>query len=206
MTARALVAAVLGAALAACAQPRPAENPAQPGAPADASASVDSSPRFIGVIGTKAQHAPPFLGVPETNFYCLRSFIDRRSGEILHQVYVSDSYSGPERRWHAARDGGGHPLRFVEISRHEIACSGGCSYLEEFAADIPESELRSSPPDLVIIFSADSGAEKRILVSGVQISAQLAAIDKTRNSASPDATLTQPAASVNITDRGTGTR
>ena len=28
---------------------------------------------------------------------------------------------------------------------NEITCSGGCSYAEEFAADLPEAELRASP-------------------------------------------------------------
>jgi hypothetical protein len=204
MMTRAFVGAALGAVLIGCIGCAPAPPPEN--SAAAPAAGGDSSPRFIGVIGAKAQHAPPFLGVPETNFYCLRSFVDRRNGEVLHQLYVSDSYSGTERRWHGARDGAGRPLRFVEISRNEISCSGGCSYLEEFAADIPEGELRSNPRDLAIIFSADSGAEKRILISGTQISGQLAAIDKTRNSALSDVTLTQPAASANVTDTGTGTR
>lgn len=143
--------------------------------------SEDSTSRFVGLIGTKAQHAPPFLGVPETNFYCLRSFVDRQTGETRHQLYVSDSYSGAERRWGAARDEAGHALRFVEISRNQITCDAGCSYAEEFAADIPENELRANPRGLKIIFTDSSGAEKTITVSGSQITAQLAAIDARQN-------------------------
>jgi hypothetical protein len=141
----------------------------------------DMPSRFVGLIGTRAQHAPPFLGVPETNFYCLRSFIDRQTGEARHQLYVSDSYSGAERRWDAAHDAGGHPLRFVEISRDQITCDGGCSYAEEFAADIPEHELRANPRGVKVIFTARSGAEKTITVTGSQITAQLAAIDAKQN-------------------------
>src|ERR1700758_235985 len=88
---------LLGAMLTACVQPAATEGPAQPGTAA-APATEAPSPRFIGVIGTRAQHAPPFLGVPETNFYCLRSFLDRRTGETQHQLYVSDSYSRAERQ------------------------------------------------------------------------------------------------------------
>jgi hypothetical protein len=188
---RGIAAASLGLALTACAQL--SESPAGPVAQSDAGARQDLSPRFIGLIGNKAQHAPPFLGVPETNFYCLRSFVDRRTGETQHQLYVSDSYSGAERRWHAARDGAGHPFRFVEISRDEITCDGGCSYVEEFAANIPESELRASPQGLTVIFTAGSGAEKRILVSSAQITAQLAAVER-RGQAQPAAALAQPTA------------
>jgi hypothetical protein len=180
---RRIVAVFLGAALTACAP----ESPTHPiGTAGDAGAPArGDATRFIGVIGTRAQHAPPFLGVPETNFYCLRSFIDRQTGETQTQLYVSDSYSGAERHWNAARDGAGHPLRFIEIGRNEITCEAGCSYLEEFAANIPESELRANPQGLTVIFSAGSDAEKRISVSGAQISAQLAAVNATRNRAQP---------------------
>jgi len=184
---------LLSMVLIACAQVRPPEGPAQPGAVA-APAPEDPSPRFIGVIGTRDQHAPPFLGVPETNCYCLRSVVDRQTGETQHQLYVSDSYFGTERRWNAARDGTGHPLRFIEIGRNEITCEGGCSYLEEFAAVIPESELRSSPQGLKITFTDRSAAEKTIAVSGNQITSQLAAVDARRNPVQPAAELAAPAA------------
>ena len=173
----------LGLALANCTQvPRqqvPAE--ATKGVGTVNWPSEETTSRFVGLIGTKAQHAPPYLGVPETNFYCLRSFVDRQTAETRHQLYVSDSYSGAERRWGAARDEAGHTLRFVEISRNQITCDAGCSYAEEFAADIPENELRASLHGLKIIFTDSSGAEKTITVSGSQITAQLAAIDARQN-------------------------
>src|SRR5947207_15853030 len=122
---RGIRAASLGLALAACAQAPPAEAPAQPNAPAVAPARGDIPSRFVGLIGTRAQHAPPFLGVPETNFYCLRSFLDRQTGETRQQLYVSDSYSGSERHWDAARDGGGRTRGGLEIRRHQITSHGG---------------------------------------------------------------------------------
>ena len=171
--------ALLGLALANCAQVPRQQASTEPakGVGAVSWQSGDTTSRFVGLIGTKAQHAPPFLGVPETNFYCLRSFVDRQTGETRHQLYVSDSYSGAERRWGAARDEAGHTLRFIEISRNQITCDAGCSYAEEFAADIPEYELRANPHGLKVIFTDGSGAEKTIAISGSQITAQLAAID-----------------------------
>src|SRR5438105_13575301 len=185
MSGRPLLAALLGAALTACVQTPPAEAPAQHSAGAVAPARGDIPSRFVGLIGTRAQHAPPFLGVPETNFYCLRSFLDRQTGETRHQLYVSDSYSGSERHWDAARDGGGHTLRVLEITRHQITCDGGCAYTEEFAADIPESELRANPNGLKVTLGAQSGADKTITISGSQITAQLAAVDAVHNPAVP---------------------
>src|SRR5260370_5612269 len=124
---RGILAVSLGSALAACAQPAPAEAPARRSAAAVVPAREDPPSRFVGLIGTRAQHAPPFLGVPETNFYCLRSFLDRQTGQTRHQLYVSDSYSGPERHWDAARDGGGRTSRLIELSRNQVTCECGCS-------------------------------------------------------------------------------
>jgi hypothetical protein len=187
---RGALAVLVAFALYACAQPPQPPASAEPAAAA--AAPADPMPRFIGIVGTRVQHSPPFLGVPETNFYCLRSFIDLQTGETLHQLYVSDSYSGTERHWDAARDGAGHPLRFVEISRHEITCETGCSYTEEFAADIPESELRANPQGLRVTFSARSGDEKTIVVSGNQITAQLAAVAARGQPVQPAAAQSPP--------------
>jgi hypothetical protein len=148
-------------------------------------AREDLSPGFVGFIGPKAQHAPPFLDTPGTNFYCLRSFLDRRTGETTHQLYVSESYFGAERVWEAARDRTGKALPFVSVSRDEITCEPICSYVEEFAATVPESELRAKPDGLAVTFAAHSGDQKIIRISGARITAQLAAIHARRDPAQP---------------------
>jgi hypothetical protein len=186
-----LVSASLGLALTACAQLTPGET-ASPGTPVVA-AHQDLSSRFVAVVGPKAQHAPPFLNIPGTNFYCLRSFVDLQTGEAAHQLYVADSYFGAERDWNAARDSAGSPLQFVEISRNEISCDAGCSYAEEFAAILPESELRASPGGLAVTFLSPSGDEKTIVISGDRIAAQLAAIDARRSPVEPAAARAGPA-------------
>ena len=137
----------------------------------------DLSARFVALIGPRVQHDPPYLGVPETNFSCLRSFIDRRTGETAHQLYVAASYE-EKRDWDAAHDGAGQKLRFIPISRFEIACTGKdkCSYAEEFAAAIPESELRSNPNGFAVTFTDPAGGSDTIAVSAAQIAAQLAAV------------------------------
>jgi hypothetical protein len=184
-----LIAASLVVALTACAQLTPAET----AAPGVVTARQDLSSRFVAFVGPKAQHAPPFLNIPETNFYCLRSFFDRRTGETAHQLYVSDSYLGAERDWKAARDSTGSPLQFVEISRNEISCDAGCSYAEEFAAILPESKLRASPGGLSVTFLSPSGEEKTIVISGDRIAAQLAAIAARRHQVEPAAARAGPA-------------
>jgi hypothetical protein len=142
---------------------------------------VEQDGRFIALVGPRRQHAEPFLGVASTNFYTLRSWVDTRTGEAVHQLYVSDSYAGPERKWNAARDGQGRELRFVEISRNEITCERGCSYAEEFAATLPEPVLmQAGAGGLTVSFAAVSGAQKTIVVPGELVQKQLAAIAAAR--------------------------
>ena len=185
------LAILLGMALTSCAQLTP--EPSVAGVLVT-EAREDSSHRFILFIGPKAQHAPPFLGIPETNFNCLRSFVDRRTGETAHQLYVTDSYFGAERGWNTARDSVGAPLLFVAIGQDEISCDAGCSYVEEFAAKLPDSTLRASPADLAVTFSSRSGDEKTTVVPAAQITAQLTAIDARRTFAEPAAADGQPIA------------
>ncbi len=143
------------------------------------------SGRFVELVGERAQHAPPYLGIPDTNFYCLRSFVDRKTGDTADQLYVADSYDGAERDWDAAHDADGRRLRFFPVSRDEISCAGGCSYTEEFAADIPERELRASPQGFAVTFTDRAGDRKTISVSAEQIAAQLAAVAAQQQAASP---------------------
>jgi len=172
-----LLAAVLSMALCGCA--------AQSGIPRAEPATgvtrtVEQDGKFVGLVGPRRQHGEPFLGVPSTNFYALRSWIDTRTGETVHQLYVEDSYFGAERNWSAARDGQGRDLRFIEISKNEITCENGCSYAEEFAAALPEPLLRSSPEGLTVIFTSRSGTQKTIAVPGELIQKQLAAVGEAR--------------------------
>jgi len=178
---RAPLAVVLGVALGSCTHPQ------QPVTGSSViAAREDETKRFIGFIGPRTQHAPPFLGVPETNFYCLRSFMDRRTGETAHQLYVTDSYFGTERGWNEARDDStGAPLPFIAIGHDEITCDSGCSYVEEFAAKLPESVLRASRDKLAVTFSSRSGDEKTIVVPAAQVAAQLAAVDSRRKPDQP---------------------
>jgi hypothetical protein len=169
------------AALATCAQTPPAA-PAQPAVakPSALPAASKLSARFIGFVGPKQQHDPPFLGIPYSNFYCLRSFLDRQTGETAHQLYVADSYFGAERDWDAAYDAAGNALPFTHIATHKITCENGCAYEEEFAATLPEAALRASAAGFAVTFAARSGQKMTINLSGEEIANQLAAVAAAR--------------------------
>lgn len=190
---RGIVPLVFGAALSACSQfAAPGSSPSAGGKVPLVEVREHLSGRFVALIGRKAQHAPPYLSTPGTNFYCLRSFVDRKTGETSDQLYVSDSYEGTERNWDAARNSAGRALVFIPISHDEIICSGGCSYAEEFAVNIPESELRANSRGLSVIFTDHAGDEKTINLSAAQIAAQLAAVDAQQNAAQSPATSAEP--------------
>ena len=153
--------------------------------------SVEQGGRFISLVGPKRQHAEPFLGVAGTNFFALRSMLDTRTGETVHQLFVEDSYFGAERKWEAARDGQGRTLRFIAISKNEITCENGCSYAEEFGAAIPETLLRAGPQGFAVSFTAHSGATMTVNVPGDLVANQLTAIADAR-AALPSAAAAPP--------------
>jgi hypothetical protein len=175
-----LAAASLLIALAGCTGLQGAPTPANVLAAATVTKSIEEGGKFIALVGPRRPHAAPFLGVPDTNFDALRSWLDTRTGETAHQLYVEDSYFGAERNWEAARIQAGPVLRFIPISKNKITCENGCSYAEEFAAALPEALLRASPSGLAISFTAHTGAEQTILVPGELIARQLAAVDTAR--------------------------
>ena len=191
-TPKALLTAALLLALAGCAGSPSAPPPSVPPA-TEVARSVEQDGKFISLVGPRRQHAEPFLGVPSTNFYALRSWLDTRNGEVVHQLYVEDSYFGAKRNWETARDKAGEKLRFIEISNNEITCNPDCSYAEEFAAALPEALLRANLQGLVVTFTAKSGADKTLIVPGDLIAKQLAAVD--------DARATRPTAAASAPPR-----
>src|SRR5260221_4045672 len=185
-----VAAALLLATLAGCTGLSGAPPPSAPTA-SGVTRSAEQGGRFITFVGPRRPHGEPFLGVPGTNFTALRSSIDTRTGESVHQLYVEDSYFGAERNWEAATDPAGQKLRFIVISKNQITCENGCSYAEEFAAGLPEAPLPARPQGVPITFTAHSGARQTIIVPGDLIAKQLAAVDEARATL-PTASATPP--------------
>ena len=188
----ALAAAGVLAALAGCTSLSSGAPPSTPAANAVAR-STEEGGRFITLVGPRRPHGEPFLGVPGTNFSALRSSIDAKTGEMVHQLYVEDSYFGAERGWNAARDTTGQSLRFIPIGKNQITCENGCSYAEEFAAVLPEALLRANPQGLTVVFTARSGAAKTISVPAGLVGKQLAALGEMRAALPVAAAAASPA-------------
>lgn len=179
---RGLGAGVLMLALGACAQlpgsggrtlPPPASAGAKPAAPVVRATALK---RYVEIIGPKIRYSPPFLGVKQTNYYLLRSWLARDTGRVATQIYVTDSYPGAERGFTAAYDASGQPLPFVSILRDQITCGNGCSWAEEFAATLPESVLEAGGQDYAVTFATRSGQRQTIHIAPAVLARQRAAV------------------------------
>jgi len=137
--------------------------------------------KFLAFVGPKLQHTEAFLGVEDTNYFCLRSWLDTRNGEVAHQLYVEDSYYGSPYRWDGAHEADNAKLRFIPISRNEITCDQGCAYADEFAAGLPEDLLRAHRDSgLTVVFTAQTGKTLSVTVPPNLVAEELAAVDSTR--------------------------
>jgi hypothetical protein len=181
MTKNVVAAAFVAVALGGCSMLQPEEKlAAQPGAD-HVELTKEQGGKFLAFVGPKLQHADKFLGVDDTNYYCLRSWLDTRNGETAHQLYVEDSYFGTPLLWNGAHDKNNKKLEFVAISRNEITCDQGCSYADEFAAVLPEALLRAHRDDgLTVIFTAGTGKTLTTEVPARLIKEELLAVDSTR--------------------------
>jgi hypothetical protein len=173
---------VLALALGGCAMVQPEEKlPAQPGAD-QVAMTKEQDGRFLAFVGPKVQHTEPFLGVDDTNYFALRSWLDTKTGEAAHQLYVEDSYYGGPYSWDGVHDDASNqPLRFIAISRNEITCDLGCAYADEFAAPLTEEAMRAHrDTGLSLTFTAKDGKRLSVTVPGRMLAEELIAVDSTR--------------------------
>jgi hypothetical protein len=180
MNLKPIAGALLALSLGACALLNPEEKlPPQPQAES-VELTKEQGGRFIAFVGPKLQHTQPFLGVSDTNYFVLRSWLDNKTGETAHQVYVEDSYYGGPYLWNGAHDADNNKLRFIPISRNQITCDLGCAYADEFAAALPEDYLRAHKDGLAITFTASNGKILAVNVPANLVAVELIAVDSVR--------------------------
>ena len=155
--------------------------------------------RFIAFVGPKRQHTQEFLGVSDTNFFALRSWYDNKTKETAHQLYIEDSYYGGPYNWNGVHDADGLTLKFIPISRNKITCDQGCSYADEFAAELPEDYLRAHKGGFAATFTAGDGKDLKVQVPGELVVDELIAVDAVRGiaaKAAASAPQTAPAGTI----------
>lgn len=192
-------AAALALFLGGCAVVHPEEKlPPQAQAPG-VELTKEQGGRFIALVSPKEQHTERFLGVDETNFFCLRSWLDNKTGETAHQLYVEDSYQGGPYLWNGVYDTADAKLKLIPISRNQITCELGCSFADEFAAELPDAYLRGHKGGFGVTFTSANGKTLAVKVPAEMVEAELNAVDAVRDvaakaSAAPPQALATPAA------------
>lgn len=138
----------------------------------------------IQVVG--AAYTPPDT---KTERIALRSMIDKRSHDVMHDVIVVDNYNGDWRFWESANGEGGEPLQFASWSRDVEHCAGGrygfCMLRETFGAFLTDSLLRAHRTGYAVKFYARTGTTFVAPLTEPVIAANLAAVDSIRATMKP---------------------
>ena len=171
----------LALALGGCAIVQPEEKLAPQAQAPGVELTKEQGGRFIAFVGPRQQHTGKFLGVDDTNFFCLRSWLDNKTGETAHQLYIEDSYQGGPYLWNGVYDTANARLKFIPISRNQITCELGCSFADEFAAELPEGYLRGHKDGFGVTFTAANGKTLAVKVPPEMVTAELDAVDAVKN-------------------------
>lgn len=114
--------------------------------------------------------------------WLIRSFIDKKTGNVTHQLYVDISYIGDWQYYYMAADDTAKTLDVTRIASHVGDCYGGCSLSETIGISLDDATLRTHQNSgYTLKISAKSGASLIIEISSEQIKLQLAAIDNYKN-------------------------
>jgi hypothetical protein len=194
-----MASAVAALALGGCTVMQPEEKLApQPQAPG-VELTKEQGGRFIAFVSPKQQHTAPFLGVDDTNFFCLRSWLDNKTGETAHQLYVEDSYYGGPYLWNGVYDTANTKLDLVAISRNQITCEQGCSFADEFAAELPEAYLRDHKDGFGVTFTSSNGKTLAVKVPAEMVTAEINAVDAVKAVAAKAAASPAPTPAASAT-------
>lgn len=170
-----LCVALIALAVAACA-PRATQPPPQPQAVEFQDDQFSQEATFVGIEQTDNQTRGTV-----TDWF-IRSFVDKRSGEVSHQLYVHVSYLGERRRYERATDDRATTLPLSPIERLRGSCShGDCDYDEDFALGLRDPILRErAGTGFQVKVVAHSGDSIILTIAPGQIVPQLASVDAYR--------------------------
>jgi hypothetical protein len=140
----------------------------------------DKFSKTITLVGyEQVQRVHPQGG--DSFIHQLRSWINRDTGEVTHQIYVSQVYGGTGwRHWNRANDQTANPMEFNSINKKVGSCSGrgaGCVHTETFGIDVGDVALKNAlTTGYMFKIYSQSGEERVLILSADQISKQLDAV------------------------------
>jgi len=181
----AVLAAVISAAMMACAAPTLESSP-QPEllSPETVAALVsvedtafDKSIKFVGPPGRFEDHRPN--GYVDRVAWRLRSWRDRETSALTHQLYVViDHGDRSARHYYSASFTDRSSADALRIGYDARCFRGGCRHIEDIGIPIDDARLRAAATDrLAIRLNSRAGVETFINVWGEYIRGYLAAVD-----------------------------
>jgi hypothetical protein len=120
----------------------------------------------------------PFAGTSRTWF--LRSFVDKATHQVTHQLYVDIGYVGSWRWYEAAADDSATGLPVQKVSSQVGGCGGfgGCILDEVVVVAIPGETLATRrATGFEVKLAAKSGDSLVLPITSQMISLQLQAVD-----------------------------
>lgn len=168
---RVLAGLLVAAVLTASGEPAAAA----PRAP-EVQVTTDQFSKDVTFLGPQ-QIINPFGGTIRS--YRLRSWVNKETKAVEHQLYVEISYIGSWRWYSTAADDTAQDLPVTRIGSNVSSCSFGCSLSETVGVALSDEALRRrAASGMQIKISARSGDGLIIDLPAPQIGLQLTAIDR----------------------------
>ena len=124
----------------------------------------------------------------------LRSFVDKQTHQVRHQIYVEIHYEDEYQYFNSAADDTARDLAVLAIDRSNLCPRITCTHYETIGIAIDDATLRArAAQGIRIKLSARRGSELILTLSPEQIGLQLAAIDRIIHPAPPAAAPPPPA-------------
>lgn len=125
----------------------------------------------------------------------LRSFVDKATHAVTHQIYVDIHYDDEYQYFDSAADDTARDLAVLRIDHDSECARVTCTHYETVGIAIDDATLRArAAQGIQVKLSARRGAEFIMTLSPEQIGLQLAAIDRIIHPPAPPAAAAPPAA------------
>ena len=144
----------------------------------------DANIRLTGMNLKKVEESGFLTGYDYIN-YMTRSWVNKETSSVTHQVYISIAYAaGGWRFYNSATLKGGDPLEFTSINRDVVGCQGGtyvssCNYKETIGINLTDDFLQSKSDDGISFrISSQSGKENVLNIPSNYLQGYLTAVKK----------------------------
>src|SRR5579859_7635524 len=174
---------------------------------------------LVGAAGPHSALAAPAVAVQDDNFspsatfvgpaqainplagtyrqWRLRSWVNKSSHVVTHQLYVDTNYMWGRRSWDAATDDHAGEHRVVRIAFSAPGCRGrdktGCVFYETVGVELDDDFVRQHADGFQIRLTARSGDDLILTVTAAQIAPVLEAIDAYLQRGASDPAAAEPA-------------